>query len=109
MATTRRLCGRFRLGVVMSRLRSFSDAPNATTHSENTVKHSAFRGNILTVALKLRELGLSESYLTTMIRALNDLGRSADLGNHGEVSLCIAKKKVRDSYKANLCDFYKHC
>jgi len=83
-------------------------ARSAATHSENTHKHCAFEGKILSVALKLRERGLSEAYLTTMVRALIELSRNSNLDNAGEVSLCIAKKNVKDSFKANLCDFYKN-
>ena len=58
--------------------------------------------------MKLRERGLSESYLTTLIRALNEIGRHVNLENPSEVALYIAKKKAMDSFRANLCDFYKH-
>jgi len=94
---------------------------NVTTHSGNTAKPCAFsktvsnaarlrafKGEILTVAVKLRERGYSESYLATMIRALLEISRNANLHDSSEVSLYIAKKKVKDSFKANLCDFYKH-
>ena len=87
---------------------SFCVAQNATTHSGNTAKHHSFRGSILAVAVKLREKGLSESYLATLIRALNEIGNNANLSNPSEVSAYIARKKVKDSYKANLCDFYEH-
>ena len=43
-----------------------------------------------------------------MIRALNEIGRHVNLENPNEVSLYIAKKKAMDSFRANLCDFYKH-
>jgi integrase len=87
---------------------SFCAAQNATTRSENTAKHSAFRGNILAVAIRLKERGLSDSYLSTLIRALNEIGNNANLANSSEVLIYIAKKKVRESFKANLCDFYQH-
>ena len=87
---------------------SFCVAQNAITRSESTAKYCAFRGNIPTVAVKLGERGLSESYLATLTRALNEIGNHANLDNPGEVLTYVAKKKVRDSYKANLCDFYQH-
>jgi len=43
-----------------------------------------------------------------MIRALNEVSRNVNLNSPNEVSLYIAKKNVKDSFKANLCDFYKH-
>jgi integrase len=91
-----------------NRQHSFCVAQNAATPSENTAKHCAFKGKILEVALKLRQLGYSEAYLETMIRALVEISKNADLDNPNEVSLYIAKKNVKESFKANLCDFYKH-
>jgi integrase len=58
--------------------------------------------------VKLKERGLSEAYLKTFIRVLEELSKNADLSNPSEVLLYIAKKKVKESYKANLCSFYKH-
>ncbi len=45
--------------------------PNATTHSENTHKPSAFSGKILNLTLQLKNLGYSEAYLSGMVRLLN--------------------------------------
>jgi len=87
---------------------SSSAAQNATTPSENTPKPCAFRGNILTVAVKLREKGLSTSYLSTLIRVLNEIGSNVDLRRSSEVLTYIAEKNVKDSYKENMCDFYQH-
>jgi hypothetical protein len=84
------------------------DAQNATTHSENTHKHCAFRGEILTAVLKLRERGYSEAYLATMTRALLEISEHADLSNADDVLMYVARKKVKDSLKANLVDFYRH-
>jgi len=39
---------------------------------------------------------------------LKRIGSIVDLDNSGMVSLFIAKAKVADSFKANLCDFYQH-
>ncbi len=100
--------GRFKQEEATNLLRSSSDAQNATTHSENTAKHCAFKGEILTVAVKLRERGYSQAYLSTMIRALLEISRNVNLHNPSEVSLYIAREKVKDSFTANLCDFYKH-
>jgi len=65
----------------MNHRRSFSAALNAATHSENTHKHYAFTNRILEVALKLRKCGYSDSYLTTMVRALKGMGRHIDLND----------------------------
>ena len=91
-----------------ARASSFSAALSAATHSENTHKHCAFADRILEVALKLRRCGYSDSYLTTMVRALKCIAKHVNLDNPNEVLDYIARKKVMDSYKANLCDFYKH-
>jgi integrase len=92
----------------MNLLHSSSDVLGADTHSENTVKHCAFKGEILTVALHLRKHGYSHSYLATLIRALKKIAKHVNLNNPNDVLDYIARKNVRDSYKANLCDFYKH-
>jgi integrase len=102
------MCGRCRHVEAMNLQLSSSVARNVTTLSESTRKRCAFQGNILTLAVKLREKGLSRVYLKTLIRALNDIGCHANLNDSSEVLAYIAKKKVKDSYKANLCDFYQH-
>jgi hypothetical protein len=66
------MCGKCRLGAQMSLQHNFCVAQNATTHSENTHRHCAFKGEVLTAVLKLRERGFSEAYLQTMMRALLD-------------------------------------
>ena len=43
-----------------------------------------------------------------MVRALKKIAKHVNLDNPNEVLDYIARKKVMDSYKANLCDFYKH-
>jgi len=58
--------------------------------------------------LKLRERGYSEAYLATMIRTLLELSEHADLHNADDVLMYVARKKVKDSFKANLVDFYRH-
>jgi integrase len=58
--------------------------------------------------VKLKELNFSDSYLATMIRALNEIARHVDLHNASDVSKYIALKHVAEFFKANLCDFYKH-
>ena len=100
--------GRFKQGEAMNHQRSSSVALSAATHSENTHKHCAFTSRILEVALNLRKRGYSDSYLTTMVRALKCIAKHVNLDNPNEVLDYIARKKVMDSYKANLCDFYKH-
>ena len=100
--------GKSRREEAMNHRRSFSAAPNADTHSESTHKHCAFTSRILEVALKLSKRGYSDSYLTTMVRALKCIAKHVNLDNPNEVLDYIARKKVMDSYKANLCDFYKH-
>jgi len=56
----------------MNRQHNFYVAQNATTHSENTAKHSDFvKGKIIKLMFQLKNLGYSEAYLKTMIRALN--------------------------------------
>jgi hypothetical protein len=59
--------GRCRPEAQMNLRRSSCDAQNATTHSENTHKHCAFRGEILSAVLKLRERGYSEAYLRLLL------------------------------------------
>jgi integrase len=58
--------------------------------------------------MKLRSLGLSEAYLNQMINALSLISKSANLDSTDEVLLLISKRKITDSSKANLCDFYSH-
>ena len=87
---------------------NFCVAQNATTHSENTHKHCAFKGEILSAVLKLRERGFSEAYLQTMMRALLEISRHADLHDSDDVLMYVAKKNVKESFKANLIDFYRH-
>jgi hypothetical protein len=82
------------------------DAQNATTRSENTHRLSDFRGNILKLAFELRNRGYSEAYLSTLIRALNFIASRVVVENTGSVLEFVARGKWRDSYKANLCDFY---
>jgi integrase len=79
---------------------------NAVTHSENTHRLSDFKGKILKLAFELRNRGYSEAYLATLIRALNFIAARTELDNTSSVSAFIARGKWRDSYKANLCDFY---
>jgi len=43
-----------------------------------------------------------------MMRALLELSDHADLHSADDVLMYIARKKVKDSFKANLVDFYKH-
>ena len=43
-----------------------------------------------------------------MMRALLELSSHASLSKPDEVLTCVAKKNVKDSFKANLVDFYKH-
>ena len=43
-----------------------------------------------------------------MMRALLELSDHADLHNADDVLMHIARKKVKDSFKANLVDFYRH-
>ncbi len=43
-----------------------------------------------------------------MIRALNLIASRAELENTSSVLQYVARGKWRDSYKANLCDFYNH-
>ena len=100
--------GRFKQGEATNHQRSSSVALSAATHSENTHKHCAFLNRILEVALSLRKRGYSDSYLTTMVRALKKIAKHVNLDNPNEVLDYIARKKAMDSYKANLCDFYKH-
>jgi hypothetical protein len=100
--------GRCRQEAQTNPRRSSCDAQNATTHSENTHKYCAFRGEILSAVLKLRERGYSEAYLATMIRTLLELSEHADLHNADDVLMYVARKKVKDSFKANLVDFYRH-
>jgi integrase len=87
---------------------SFYVAQNADIPSENTAKHSEYQTLIFNVAVKLQRLGFSEAYITTMVRALKKIAKHCDLFNTNEVLTYIAKLNVMDSYKANLCDFYKH-
>jgi integrase len=102
------MCGRCRQEAQMNPQHSSCVARNAATHSENTHKHCAFKGEILSAVLKLRERGFSEAYLATMMRALLEISDRADLHNADEVLMYIARKKVKDSFKANLVDFYRH-
>jgi len=102
------MCGKFKQEEATSPQRSSSDAQNAVIHSESTAKHCAFPNRILEVALNLRKRGYSDSYLTTMVRALKKIAKHVNLDNPNEVLDYIARKKAMDSYKANLCDFYEH-
>ncbi|PMB74218.1 hypothetical protein C0199_00595 [Candidatus Bathyarchaeota archaeon] len=43
-----------------------------------------------------------------MVRALKKMSRHCNLLNPNDVLMYIAKLNVSESYKANLCDFYKH-
>lgn len=43
-----------------------------------------------------------------MMRALLEISDHADLHSADDVLMYIAKKKVKDSFKANLADFYRH-
>ena len=43
-----------------------------------------------------------------MVRALLEISRHADLHKADDVLLYIARKRVKDSFKANLVDFYRH-
>jgi hypothetical protein len=94
----------------MSLQRSSCAAQSATTHSENTAKHSDFtKGKIIKLAFEPKNLGYSEAYLKTLIRALNCIASKVNIDNTAMVLELIARRKWRDSYKSNLCDFYSHC
>jgi integrase/recombinase XerD len=56
----------------------------------------------------LRQQGLSEGYLKYLTNILDEIGSNADLDNPDQVLSYIANKKVRESYKANLVDYYSH-
>ncbi len=43
-----------------------------------------------------------------MLKALIKISRSVNIDDPNEVSMHISKLKAMESYKANLCDFYKH-
>ena len=43
-----------------------------------------------------------------MMRALLEISNHADMHSADDVLMYIARKKVKDSFKANLVDFYKH-
>jgi len=66
------------------------------------------KGNIVRLVVELKKQAYSESYLKTLFRALRYLAKRVDLNNPHEVSLFIASSKWKDSYKANVCDFYDH-
>ena len=70
----------------MSLQRSSSDAQSVTTPSESTAKPCAFKVETLTLAVKLRERGYSESSLTSMVRTLLETSRNVNLHNSSEVS-----------------------
>jgi len=54
--------------------------------------------------LKLRERGSSEAYLQIMMRALLEISHHADLHDSDDVLMYIAKKNVKESFKANLIE-----
>ena len=83
-------------------------ALSVATLSENIVRLSDFKGKILKLAFELRNRGYSEAYLSTLIRALNSIASRVGLDETGSVLAYVARGKWRDSYKANLCDFYNH-
>jgi integrase len=84
-------------------------AQNATTHLESTHKLSDFaKGRIIKLAFELRNLGYSEAYLKTLIRALNCIASKVNLDDTTMVLEFIARGKWQESYKSNLCDFYNH-
>jgi integrase len=56
----------------------------------------------------LRQQGLSEGYLRYLTTTLDEIGSNADLDNPDQVLSYIANKKVKESYKANLVDYYSH-
>ena len=87
---------------------NFCVAQNATTRSENTAKLSDFKGKILQLALSLRNLGYSDTYLANMVRALNYIAARINLDSTFSFCEFVAKGKWRESYKANLGDFYNH-
>jgi integrase len=88
---------------------SSCDAQSATTHSENTHRLSdSAKGRILKLAFELRNRGYSESYLKTLITALNHISSRVSIEDASAASELVAKAKWRGSYKANLCDFYSH-
>lgn len=43
-----------------------------------------------------------------MVRGLNALGFKVDIENSDMMSMVIAQGNWKESYKANLCDFYSH-
>jgi len=92
----------------MSLQLSFCAVRNATTRSENTAKLSDFKGRIIKLALSLRNLGYSDAYLANMVRALNNIAAKINLENTFSFCEFVARSKWRESYKANLCDFYSH-
>jgi integrase len=92
----------------MSLQLSFCAAQNATTRSESTHKLSDFKGKIIQLAISLRNLGYSETYLSNMVRALNSIASKIDLDKTNFFLTYVAKGKWRQSYKANLCDYYNH-
>ena len=83
-------------------------AQNANTHIENTAKHCDFqventakhcdfqvKGEILKLAFDLRKLGFSETYLKTLVNALNCLASNVDLENPDMASMLIAQVSGR--------------
>jgi integrase len=87
---------------------SFCVAQSATTRSENTAKLSDFKGKIVKLALSLKNLSYSDTYLANIVRTLNSIAAKINLESTFSFCEFVARGKWRESYKANLCDFYSH-
>jgi hypothetical protein len=87
VGTTRLTFGKCKQEGRTSLQRSFCGVRSATTHSENTAKHSDFsKGRIVKLAFQLQNLGYSEAYLKTLIRALNNVASQVDIDSTTAVS-----------------------
>ncbi|MEM3773458.1 MAG: site-specific integrase [Candidatus Bathyarchaeia archaeon] len=58
--------------------------------------------------MKLKRLGYSETYLKNMVNILLRFSRHVNIDDPNEVLSYINRLKAMDSYKANLCDYYRH-
>ena len=105
--------GKCKLVAAMSLQHNSSVAQSAATHSENTANHRTFDGQVLNVALELRERGYSESYLATMIKTLLEISRQNHHTNqHQELvsalhksCLPISSDKVSEELFYEVCVF----
>lgn len=77
-----------------------------TPHSAPNLPY--FHGRIFSVLLWIHRNGYAESTIPVVGRRLRSMAKDCNLDSPKDVKRCISFKRVKNSYKDNLCDAYRY-